>query len=74
MGIFCLSVSLACLTSLWWPLFYPIIIYFVLFCCYLPEAGPLLMKDRKVVDPDGRGGREKLGGVEGGKLYLDYIV
>lgn len=46
-------------------LFYFIIFYFVRFCCYL-----FLIKDRNGVDPNARGGREEVGGVEEGKTLI----
>jgi hypothetical protein len=44
-----------------------IIFYFVRFGCYLLEACSFLMRDRKGLDLEGRGGWEDLG-VEGEKL------
>lgn len=37
-----------------------------MFCCYLSEARSFLMRDRKEVDLDGRGGGEEPGGTERG--------
>lgn len=51
-------------------LFYFIIFYFVRFCCYLLDACSFLIKDINGVDPDGRGGREEVGGVEEGKTVI----
>lgn len=42
--------------------------------CYLLEDCSFLMRVRKGVNPEGRGGREELNGVEGGKLEPGYIV
>lgn len=42
--------------------------FFVMFDCCLLEARSFLMRDRKGMDLDGRGGREELVGVEKGKL------
>lgn len=38
--------------------------------CYLIEAHSFLMADRNRADPDGRGGGEELGGVEGGEAII----
>lgn len=51
---------LLCLVQLF-P-FYLTVFYFVMFCCCLLEAHSFLMRDRKGVDLDGRGGGEELGG------------
>lgn len=45
-----------------------------MFGCYLLEACFSLMRSRKGVELDGRGGREELGEIEEGKLYSEYIV
>jgi hypothetical protein len=42
--------------------------------CYLIEACSFLMKDKKGVDPKGKGGEEGLGGVEGEKLQSGYCI
>lgn len=39
--------------------------YFDIFGCYVLEICSFLITDRKEVDPEGRGGVEELGGVEG---------
>lgn len=51
---------------------YVIIVYFVVFGCYFSDACSFLMRDRKGMDPEGRGGREELGGVEG-EVYIIRI-
>lgn len=43
---------------------------FVRFGCYLLETGSFLKKDRKGVVLEWRGGREELGGVEGGETII----
>jgi hypothetical protein len=53
-------------------LLYVIIVYFVVFGCYFSDACSFLMRDRKGMDPEGRGGREELGGVEG-EVYIIRI-
>lgn len=40
--------------------------YFVMLVCYLLAACSFLIRGKKGVGLDGRGGREDLGGVEGG--------
>lgn len=35
--------------------------YFVMFRCYLLDVCSFLMRDRKIMDPDGRGDGEELG-------------
>lgn len=45
-------------------LFYLIIFYFVMFGCFLLEACYFLMRNKKGVDLERRGGGEELGGVE----------
>lgn len=49
-------------------------IYFMMVCCYFLETCCSLVGDLNQVDPDERRGAEELWEVEGGKLYLDYIV
>lgn len=45
-----------------------------MFCYYVLEVCSFLMRNRKEVDLDIKGGREYLGGVEGGDLYSGYSV
>lgn len=45
-----------------------------MFCYYVLEVFSFLMRNRKEVDLDIKGGREYLGGVEGGNLYSGYRV
>lgn len=40
---------------------------------YFLQPVCFLMRDRKEVDPDGRGGNEKCGGVEGGENIWDIL-
>lgn len=49
---------------------YIIIFYFATFGCYLLEACPFLVRDKKGVDPDGQGCREELGVVEAGGIVI----
>lgn len=49
-------------------------IYFMMVCCHFLETCCFLVGDLNQVDPDERRGAEKLWEVEGGELYLDYIV
>lgn len=65
MGSF-LSVALPCPTLCDGFPFILLCFTLVMFCCYLSEARSFLMRDRKEVDLDGRGGREALGGAERG--------
>lgn len=48
-------------------LFCPIPIYFILYCFIIIswKSAYFLVRDKNGVDPDGRGGGEILGGVEG---------
>ena len=41
-----------------------------MFGCYLLEACSFLMRDRKGVDLEGKGGGEELGGINGGKTVI----
>ena len=47
-----------------------LIFYFVMFGCYLLGACSFLMRDRKGVDLEGKGGGEELGGINGGKTVI----
>lgn len=38
--------------------------------CYLLKVRCFLVRDRKGVDPEGRGSGEELGGVKGGKIII----
>jgi hypothetical protein len=49
-------------------------LYFVMLICYLIEAYTLLTRNRKGIDPEGRGGREEHVGVEGGGNYNQDIL
>lgn len=44
--------------------------YFVMFCCYLLDLCSFLTRDRKIMDPHGRGDREELGEKERGKTVF----
>jgi hypothetical protein len=44
-----------------------LIFYFVMFICYLPAACYFPVRDK-----NGRGGRDELGGVEGGETIFRY--
>lgn len=45
-----------------------------MFCSYALEVCSFLMRNRKEVDLDIKGGRKYLGGVERGDLYSAYSV
>lgn len=65
-----LSFVLVCLVQLQYDGFCFLLfitLYSLMFCCYLLEACSFLMRDRKGLDPDGRGSREELGWTEGEK-------
>ena len=47
-----------------------LIFYFVIFGCYLLEACSFLMRHKKEMDLDGRGGGEEIGKVEGGETII----
>lgn len=51
-----------------------IILYVVMFCCYSLEAWSFLLRERKVVYPDGRRGEEQLEGVEGWETVIRIYV
>jgi hypothetical protein len=44
-----------------------------MFCCYLLEARFFLMRDRKEVDPTGRGGGEEPGETERGNCNQEKL-
>jgi hypothetical protein len=48
----------ACPASIGWILFYLIIFYFVIFCCYLLKACYFLIRDKNGSVSRGRGGRK----------------
>jgi len=66
---------LACLIQYDGGFFLIVIFYFAMFCVLLSvrSISPP-MRDRKEMDLYGKGGGEKLGRVEGGKLYSDCVV
>lgn len=76
-GFLILVPSLGLFSSCWYALFkFDVIVYYLLLClawfvyCHLLEACSLLLRDRKEVNPDGRGGKEELGEKEGGEAVV----
>lgn len=67
---------LLCLVQLWCDGFFLILlcVYCVMFCCYLSEVRSFLVRDRKGVALDGRGGKEELGGAERADTIRIYYV
>jgi hypothetical protein len=66
-----------------WFIVYLIILYYVMLCCWLLEVCSFLIRDRKGVVPEGRGGEgrrgegrggEELGQVEGGENSIQNIL
>ena len=48
-----------------------LVFYTARFCCYLLDACSFLMRDRKEVYTEGRGGSKELRGVEGGETAIE---
>lgn len=67
------SVGLPCPTLIW-EFLLNLIFYFVLFCYYLLDTHSFLMRNRKGVNLEGRGGWGEIGGSRGSRNYNQDIL